>query len=105
MSYAIFEATSSRLVCMGTAEYCGQELGVTPEKIEVWAKHPGSCNVGLAVMTIEPSNPMRCPCETCIKSPRTKGVVSASCDKAECGKWTKWAALYWNRLRRKYLKR
>jgi hypothetical protein len=105
MNYAIFQAVSSRLVCVGTAEYCAQELGVTPDKVEMWAKYPGSCTMGLAVLTIEPSNPLRCPCETCIKSPRTKGVVSASCDKAECAKWAKWAALYWNRLRRKYWRR
>lgn len=105
MNYAIFEATSSRLVCMGSAEYCGRELGVSPETIEMWAKYPGHTGMGLAVVRIDESNPLRCPCENCIKSPRTKGVVSASCEKGECAKWTKWAALYWNRLRRKYWKR
>lgn len=105
MNYAIFEGSSSRLLFLGTAEQCGQELGVPPEKIEMWAKGPGHTGKGLSIMRIEASNPMRCPCETCAKSPHTKGVVSASCDQAECGKWTKWAAMYWNRLRRKYMKR
>ena len=105
MMYAIFEASSSKLVCMGSAEQCAQELGVTPAKIERWAMYPGHTGMGLAVQKIKTVNPLQCPCENCIKSPRTNGVVSAACSDAECSRWTKWAALYWNRLRRKYLRK
>lgn len=105
MSYAIFEENSSRLVCMGPAEFCEQELGLTPGTVEKWARYPGVAGGGFTVMRLDSSNPMRCPCENCVNSPRTKGVVSASCEKPECRKWSKWAVLYWNRLRRKYLKR
>ena len=106
MTYAVFQAGSSELICTGSAEQCAEALGATPEQFQKFLNAPSyACKIGWSIHKIESENPMQCLCENCIKSPRTKGVVSASCNDVHCDRWEKWSKRYWNRLRKKYGKK
>lgn len=104
MNYAVFEAGSSELLCMGSAEICAAILGATLEQFERWAKYPQAAyKYGYSIQPIESSNPLQCPCDTCKKAPpKPKGAVCASCDDVHCTKQENWMKRYWKQLNKRF---
>lgn len=104
MTYAVFKAGSSELLCMGTVEQCAESLGATVEQVQEWVDHPQSgYRYGFSIQAVENSNPMQCPCDTCAKAPpKPAGVVSASCGVPQCARYDAWSMRYWNRLRKRF---
>lgn len=106
MTYGVFKAGSSELLCIGSIEECARELGATVEQFQKWINSPShGYREGFSIHKIESNDPLRCPCNDCEKSPHTPGLLSASCEKTHCDKWEKWARRYLAALRRKYVKR
>lgn len=106
-TYIVYLAETGEKVASGKAEECAQALGLKNKRV-FWETIREIKNGGNHKYKIEifgpngKPDPMRCPCDSCLKQPEGRGhEVSWACEE-HCISWLNWAKKYWKGLNEKY---